>query len=264
MSADELPSACGKRGLLVDALDPGHPAAAELKTHAAGCPECGPELEALGLGYGALAALPEPAPSPELLARVAAEVAREPVQATGGAWRSVAVAAAGAAAFAGAIAWKGLRPDLRYLSIAMRLGPTAILAGLYLAGMGAVFLWRRAWGIFLVAAAGAALGIGAMEPGFQLQNAWTHTGCIPAGIGVGLAPLVVAFALARGRVDRGAIAGAVIGTASGLLAMAVLHLHCNIGNPGHGLIGHAGVTLILAGIGAATGNFALVRKTARA
>jgi hypothetical protein len=257
---------CDQKELLVDALDEKSPAAAPLREHAATCAECSAELAALQGSFDLLATLPAPAVRPEVLARIAAAIAAEPVApvaASRALWaRALGLGAGGVALVRLATWYVGVRPDIRYLPMAERLAAPIVLSTLYVLGMGALFLGRRLWGGFLVAAAAAAVAVGATEPGFHITNVFTTSGCIPAGVAVGVAPLAVAFFLGRGKLDGGAVAGAVAGAASGLLAMAVLHLHCPVGNLSHGLVAHAGVTFVLAAMGALVGRQLFVERAA--
>ncbi len=250
-------SPCPERDRLVDALDERHPASAELRAHAAACGECGPAFAAMASAYQALGEAPDPSPSREALARAAAVVAA--AAAPGGArwWRWLAAAAIGLAVLLLAPRWVGLRENLRALPRFDRLAAPTALGALYLVGMAAFFLGRRAWGAFLVAGVAAAVAAGWTEPGYRLAHVWGHLGCLPAGAAIGLGPLVAALALGRGARSGGALAGAAAGLAAGLLGMAVMHLHCPFGEPSHGLIVHAGAALALSAVGAVGGRLVL-------
>ena len=265
-------SSCSEKDRLMDALDTRHPDASVLRAHAASCAECGPELAALEGAFELLAALPDPQPRPEVMARIAAAVEADaahsaaPIAArpsTRPAYGpTLALGLFGMALLRGATLFYGVRTDIRFLPLVERLAAPIALGVLYIVGMSVLFLWRRPWGAFLVLGAAAAVAVGATEPGFHVHDVFVNSGCLPAGLTVGLAPLACAFFLGRGRIDGGAIAGAVAGMASGLLAMAVLHLHCPIGNFSHGLVGHSGVVLLLAVAGGALGRRIFVPRPA--
>jgi len=149
--------------------------------------------------------------------------------------------------------------------MAVRLASPIVLSALYLIGMGAFFVGRRAWGVFLVAGAAAAVGFGVAEPGYPVAHPWVHFSCAPLGLAVAAGPLLVALAVARGRFAIGLLPGATAGLASGLLAMALLHLHCPLA---HGLTAHAMAALFATVVGALAGRLldpiAAMQRRARA
>jgi hypothetical protein len=81
--------------------------------------------------------------------------------------------------------------------------------------------------------------------------------CLGIGLAVSVVPVAIAIYLARAQlvVGRGSL-GALFGVAAGLLAALVLHGVCPVAGITHMLLGHAGVVVLAACVGAGLARYA--------
>ena len=156
----------------------------------------------------------------------------------------LAVAALGVGVMVAAVAWSGLRPDLRYLSLGERLGVPAVMVLLSTAGHLGRRGSRLANGLFLGVALGLVVGLAGIEPGLRHASVFADWRCLPFGVlvaGVALLP-----SLARGWGELPWLQRASLGAAAGALAVGSLHLRCALASPGHVLGTHTAVVVIAA------------------
>jgi len=180
------------------------------------------------------------------------------------------ITATGLLTAAAMLAILGQRPDLSGLSVVYLavLGVAWLVACIALAALAllpprgsALLSWRRAGfaataAILVFAVVGllwteAVPGVSIRYPLSVANIARWAPICLSIGAGAAILPIILACAWLRRAIPFGAgWIGAAIGASGGCVGGLILHFHCNIAEPSHFGLVHAGGVLLASGLGA--------------